>query len=196
MVMKRRKEKVRLPLHDFFVSKSRTSRIQEIRIRDDVKGKRASVAESSDRAASAVMQDRHDVESSRFVIEAKQTEKNRYSVTHKVLVKVDKQAANRHKIPALVVEFKDMPFGTERSWAVLPFGVLDTMDRGFMVVPKETDRKSFPLTESLLSKVDKDAVVHGAVPVIVVEFKTMRFGATAKWIVVPYSIFVKLAREE
>lgn len=194
--MKRRKEKVRLPLHDFFVSKSRTSSIQEIRIRDDVKGKRASVAESNDRAASAVVQDRHDVENAKFVIEAKQTVKSRYSVTHKVLVKVDKQAANRHKMPALVVEFKEMPFGTERSWAVLPFGVIDSMDRGFMVVPKTTDKRSFALTESLLSKVDKDAVVRGVVPLIVIEFQTMRFGVTGKWIVVPYSVFVKLARGE
>lgn len=194
--MRKQKSKVRLPLHDFFVSKSRTSSIQEIRIRDDVKGKRASVAESNDRAASSVVQDRHDVESSRFVIEAKQTVKSRYSVTHKVLVKVDKQAANRHKTPALVVEFKEMPFGTERSWAVMPFGTIDSMDRGFMVVPKVTDNRSFALTEGLLAKVDKDAVVHGVVPMIVIEFTTMRFGVPAKWIVVPYPVFVKLARGE
>lgn len=193
--MTRRKEKVRLPLHDFFVSKSRTSSIQEIRIRDDVKGKRASVAESSEWASSQVTQDRHDVENKKFVIEAKQTVKSRYSVTHRVLVKIDKEASNRKKTPALVVEFKEMPFGVERSWAMVPLEFFETLKLSCYVVERATEKKSFPLTEGVLSMIDKDAVTTGRVPVLRVEYLTMRFGVPKKWAVFPYPVFVKIARE-
>lgn len=193
--MTRRKEKVRLPLHDFFTSKSRTSSIQEIRIRDDVKGRRASVAESSEWAASQVTQDRHDVENKCFVIEAKQTVKNRYSVTHRVLIKVDKEASNRKKTPALVVEFKGMCAGIERSWTMVPLAFFETLKLSCYIVERATDKKSFPLTESILAMIDKDAVTTGRIPVLKVTYVTMRFGVPDKWAVIPYPVFVKIARE-
>ncbi len=119
----------RSPLSEFFISKSETSRIQELRIADDIDGdhigaKRAGLGE-----------DKADVEGSQFLVEAKRTEKKSFALNEKVLSKIDKEALNYGKIPALVVDFPNFRFGVAQRWAVIPYPV-------FVEIAKDTKEEA------------------------------------------------------
>lgn len=110
------------PLSDFFVSKSGSSKIQELRIGLDVGGKR-------NPASGAFQGMKGDVESKLFLIEAKKTGKDEYRLSRKVVSKIDKEAIACGKIPAIVVEFENMRRDVESRWALIPFSVLAKIAR-------------------------------------------------------------------
>ncbi len=64
----------------------------------------------------------------------------------------------------------------------------------FLVDAKLTEKKSFALSEKVLAKIDKEALAYGKIPAVALEFTNFRHGVTNKWAVIPYSIFVKIAR--
>ena len=114
------KKKARPPLHEFFLSKSGSSRIQEIRISEDLGGRKTP-------ASGALAGNKGDVETQRWLIDAKLTEQKSYSLTTKVLRKIDGEAVAYGKIPALVIEFTRAGFGVTQKWAVIPYAVFVTL---------------------------------------------------------------------
>lgn len=109
------KKKPRPPLHDFFLSKSGSSRIQEVRVSEDVGGRK--VPMSGARAG-----DKGDVETKEWLIDAKLTEKRSYALSTKAFRKINTEATAYGKIPALVVEFTHAGLdGVPTKWAVIPY---------------------------------------------------------------------------
>lgn len=120
----RKPKKVRPPLHEFFLSKSASSRIQEVRIAEDVEGRHVGSRRVSRR------EDKADVDSPIFLIEAKLTEKKRFGLTEKILAKIDKEAVSLGKVPAVVVEFTNFRFGVTSKWALIPYSVFVKIAKG------------------------------------------------------------------
>lgn len=108
--------KSKKPKPECFISRSKESRVQELRIAEDVGGRRTPASGAFDR-------NKGDVETRRFLIEAKITESKRFSINEKVLSKIDGEALNYGKIPALVIDFPSFRFGVTRRWAVIPYPV-------------------------------------------------------------------------
>lgn len=104
------------PKSEFFVSKSEVSKIQELRIAEDVGGRR-------NPASGGIPGFKGDVETRKFLVEAKTTDRKRFCLTEKMLAKIDSEALNYGKIPALVIEFPTFRFGVTRSWALVPYPV-------------------------------------------------------------------------
>lgn len=121
--MRRNPKKPRPPLHDFFLSKSGSSKIQEIRVSEDVGGRKVP-------ASGALAGNKGDVETLKWLIDAKLTEQKSYSLSTKVLRKIDGEAAAYGKTPALVVEFTTIGFGVTPKWAVIPYPVFVKLLRG------------------------------------------------------------------
>lgn len=65
--------------------------------------------------------DKGDVETKQWLIDAKLTEHKSYSLSTKVLRKIDGEAASYAKLPALVIEFTHVAFGVRPKWAVIPY---------------------------------------------------------------------------
>jgi hypothetical protein len=109
-------QKIKPPMSEFFVSRSTSSKMQELKIGKDIGGVRTP-------ASGAFVGHKGDVEGKRFLIEAKQTEKNSYALSRKTIIKIDKEALGYGKIPAIVIEFLGMRADVERMWAVVPYSV-------------------------------------------------------------------------
>jgi len=118
------KDRTKPPLSEFFLSKSKTARIQELRIRNDFNGTRASVEKGL--YTSKGIQ-RADVLDKTFMFEAKQTDKKSFALSRKVLAKIDSEATNHGRIPAVIIQFKSFPFSIEREWAVIPYSYLRSL---------------------------------------------------------------------
>lgn len=114
MSKKQKRKKPRPPLHDFFLAKSGSSRIQEVRVSEDVGGRK--VPMSGARAG-----DKGDVETKQWLIDAKLTDKRSYSLSTKVFHKINTEATAYGKLPALVIEFTNRGFGVPSKWAVIPY---------------------------------------------------------------------------
>lgn len=112
------------PLAEFFVSKSKTSKLQELRIRDDVGGRRTQVEYGTYHSDGI---HRADVEDKTFLFEAKQTDRKSFALSQKILVKLDGEALSGGKIPAVVIQFRKFPHSVEREWAVIPYSYLKKM---------------------------------------------------------------------
>src|SRR3990172_7882854 len=121
--MRKKKEKVRPPLHEFFVAKSRTSQIQELRVSEDIAGRKTP-------ASGAFDGHKGDVENSSFLVDAKLTEQKRFNLSEKVLAKIDKEALAYGKIPAIALEFTNFRFGVTNKWAVIPYSVFVKIAKG------------------------------------------------------------------
>lgn len=117
MQQRKKKRKGRVPLHDFFMSKSDSSQIQELRVADDIGGDHIGARRVGR------MGDKADVESSRFLVDAKLTEKKSFALSEKVLAKIDKEALAYGKIPAIALEYTNFRFGVTNKWAVIPYDV-------------------------------------------------------------------------
>jgi len=61
-----------------------------------------------------------DVTTDRFLIEAKRTDKKSISITGEWLSKIDQEALNVGKIPALVFEIGGMNGFAENEWVAVP----------------------------------------------------------------------------
>ncbi len=116
----KKKNKDDLPLKDFFVSKSETSQIKELRVSEDIDGWKTP-------ASGAFSGNKGDVENKSFLVDAKLTEKKSFALSEKVLAKADKEATEYGKIPALAIEFTTFRFGVENKWAVIPYSIFVQM---------------------------------------------------------------------
>lgn len=112
-------------MHEFFLSKSGSSRIQEFRVSEDVGGRKVP-------ASGAFEGNKGDVETKAWLIDAKLTEKKSFALSLKVLRKIDAEALAYGKVPALAIEFTNTHFGVTRKWAVIPYNVFVKL-----VQPKE-----------------------------------------------------------
>lgn len=64
-----------------------------------------------------------DVKTAEFLIEAKRTDKSSISVKKEWLEKIDKEAIDIGKKPALVIELGGMQGFTENEWVAVPMSV-------------------------------------------------------------------------
>jgi hypothetical protein len=113
---RKRVQKPRPPLSEFFISKSEPTEVQELRIAEDIGGRRTP-------CSGALSGAKGDVESKKFLVDAKRTDKRSFVLSERVLAKVDKEALAYGKIPALVVRFTNFRFGVTNEWAVIPYPV-------------------------------------------------------------------------
>lgn len=115
----RRKTKTRPPLAELFVSRSKGSRLHELRIASDIGGQRVHVPHSRTNLRNT----KADAENDRFVVDGKQTDRKQFVLSEWILGKIDHEASEVGKLPVLAIEFTGMRFGIRRRWAVVPYEV-------------------------------------------------------------------------
>lgn len=89
------------------------SRTQEDRVAAIVGGKRQ-------KGSGSQTFHKGDVKTGELLIEAKMTSKDSLSVKKAWLVKIHKEAMSYGRIPALSIEFEDMPSIVPRDWIAVP----------------------------------------------------------------------------
>lgn len=65
-----------------------------------------------------------DIKTPELLIEAKRTDKGSLSVKREWLEKISKEAESYGKVPALSIEFADMPKLVEKDWVAIPASFL------------------------------------------------------------------------
>jgi len=91
-------------------------RKQEKRVAEEVGGTRQP-------ASGALSRFKGDVKNDRFLFEAKRTEYASISVNVGWLAKICREAEKAGKLPALTLEWGEMPFGVPRDWVMVPMAV-------------------------------------------------------------------------
>jgi hypothetical protein len=188
------RQKAKLPLSEFFLSKSGKSKIQELRIGSDIGGRRVP-------RSGGIPCVRGDAENSTVLVEAKQTKKPYFFLSERILQKIDKESFGCGKTPSVVIEYLSMPFGTEASWAVIPKPLLyEFLEESKLFINNSlkfrTKKKRIKVKISDLKDIDQEATAKGKIPVIMAEFKWMPGGVASEWAILPYSIFLKIVKSE
>lgn len=183
-------------MNEFFLSRSETSKIQELRIGRDIGGRRVP-------RSGAIPGLRGDAENSKFLVEAKQTRKPYFFLSERILQRIDKEAFADRKTPAVVVEFLSMPCGVEASWAAIQLGLLKKAieeSKLYLQAPDKLKTTGFRLKVEMLDlkNLDIEATAKGKIPVLICEFQWISgaAGIETKWAIIPYNVFVKIANPE
>ena len=192
----KKQKKAKPLLGEFFLTRSETSKIQELRIGRDIGGRRVP-------RSGAIPGLRGDAENSRFLVEAKQTKKPYFFLSERILQRIDKEAFGERKTPAVVIEFLSMPCGAEASWVAIQYGLLKKSIEDFKLYTKSPDKlktKGFRLKVEMhdLKDLDIEATSKGKIPVMICEFQWISgaVGIETKWAMIPYNVFVKIANPE
>ncbi len=117
-----------------------------------------------------------DVSNSDVLGEAKLTEKEYFSITMKVLNKLEDQAMGIGKEPRLYIRFLTMPPLFSKDWELIP--VKDYLDWYPALL---TDKKSFRISIDMLQKLETKARERHNAPIIYIRFENMSGLYTKSW---------------
>ena len=106
------------------------SKAQEDRVASIVGGKRQ-------RGSGAKDFHKGDVKSTELLVEAKMTSKGSLAVQKSWLIKIHKEASAYSRIPALSIEFENMPGIVPRDWIAIPAHTLSYLIECAKIVEKE-----------------------------------------------------------
>lgn len=80
-----------------------------------------------------------DIKSTEMLVEAKRTDKDSMSVKKAWLVKVFRESVGYNRIPALSLEFDDMPDLVPKDWIAIPAKTLALLFEYYKYVESEDD---------------------------------------------------------
>lgn len=113
-------------------SKMKKSQKQEERVAKDVDGK-------TQRGSGSKDFHKGDVKSIEFLIEAKRTDKDSLSVKKEWLIKVNAEALAYKRIPALSIEFDNMPNLVPKDWVAIPARTLALLIECYRVAMEDKE---------------------------------------------------------
>lgn len=110
--------------------KHKKSKAQERRIAKELGGK-------TQRGSGSKDFHKGDIKSVELLVEAKRTDKDSLSVKKEWLIKIFQESVSYSRIPALSIEFDDMPTIVPKDWIAIPAKTLKLLIDCYKVVMEE-----------------------------------------------------------